>query len=76
MTDTPQDKPLWRVMDLAAYPTPQPPGHNYRAVEIRTVADWIEQRQVADYAQPLPDVREVLGWLRAEADRAERGERP
>lgn len=44
------------------------------AAEIRAVRDWIEQRQVEDYVSPLPDVREVIGWLTAEADRAERGD--
>lgn len=47
--------------------------HSY-AAEIRAIAEWIEQRQVEDYAVTLPDVREVIGWLTAEADRAERGD--
>lgn len=38
MTDTPNRPPLWKAMDRAAYPKPQPPGHNYRAAEIRARA--------------------------------------
>lgn len=44
------------------------------AAQIRAIAEWIEQRQVEDYAVTLPDVREVIGWLATEADRAERGD--
>ena len=46
------------------------------AAEIRAIAEWIEQRQVEDYAVTLPDVREVIGWLTAEADRAENNDVP
>jgi hypothetical protein len=41
------------------------------AAEIRALADWIEQRQLGTYAVVIPDVAEVIDWLRAEAERAE-----
>lgn len=75
--------PLWQVMRDAYDKAPMPPvafrncddiGRYFMAAEIRAVAEWIEKRQVEDYAVTLPDVREVIGWLTTEADRAERGE--
>ena len=72
-------KPLWEVMRDAYDTPPLAPvdadddwtdRYGY-AAEIRAIAEWIEQRQVADYAVTLPDVREVIGWLTAEAGRAE-----
>jgi hypothetical protein len=75
MTDT-QDQPLWWVMQ-GAYFEGRNPGfsdrHGY-AAEIRAVADWIKRHQEFEYGHTLRDVREVLGWLRAEVDRAERGD--
>lgn len=50
------------------------PWSHTRAVEIRAVADWIEQWQIEVYSVVLRDVVEVLSLLREEADRAERGE--
>jgi hypothetical protein len=41
------------------------------AAEIRALADWIEKRQIDAYAVAIPDVAEVIGWLRDEAERAE-----
>lgn len=73
--------PLWEVIDRAWWssvdtedPHCSPPASDQAAYVIRAVADWIEKRQVEDYVVTLPDVREVIGWLRDEADRAERGE--
>jgi hypothetical protein len=65
MTDP---RPLWEVMEESTGTVAE------WGDMIRAVADWIENRQVTDYAVTLPDVREVIGWLRAEAARAERGE--
>ena len=80
--------PLWREM-AEAYRDVETAATTAReierlaafgiAAEIRAIAEWIKQRQVEDYAATLPrphhtDVREVIGWLTAEADRAERGE--
>lgn len=36
-----------------------------------SLADWIEQRQIDNYAVVIPDVAEIIGWLRAEAAAAE-----
>jgi hypothetical protein len=71
-----QGQPLWRVMNLAYDNSshPQWEEHHGMAAEIRAVADWIKRRQEFEYGHTLRDVREVLGWLRAEADRAERGD--
>jgi len=69
--------PLWEVMAQARY---ESDGAFYRSVglataaEIRAVAEWIEKCQVEDYGRVLSDVRDVIEWLTAEADRAERGE--
>ena len=66
--------PLWEVMRIAYFRSgASTPAHRY-SNQIRAVADWIEQRQIEDYAVTLPDVREVIEWLRAEADRAVRGD--
>ena len=74
--------PLWEVMRRAYDLSPPVPvdadldwidRHGY-AAEIRALRDWIEKRQVDEYGVTLPDVREVIGWLTAEADRAERGD--
>ena len=65
--------PLWEVMQVA-YFQGRDPGcsepHGY-AAEIRALADWIEKRQIDTYAVVIPDVAEVISWLRAEAERAE-----
>lgn len=71
MTDP---RPLWEVMYHSFWKCPKENWRLSCAYMIRAVADWIEKRQVGDYAVTPPDVREVIGWLRAEADRAERGE--
>jgi hypothetical protein len=70
MTDTPQE-PLWRVMDRAAYPKPQPRGHSYRAAEIRAVADWLDR--MGD-GKPWLGIASATDFLRVEANRAERGD--
>ena len=41
------------------------------AAELHSIADWIEKRQIDTYAVVIPDVAEVIGWLRIEAERAE-----
>jgi hypothetical protein len=75
MTDP---QPLWEAMRQAsdaAMATNHPFAIDEQllAAEIRAVAEWIEKRQVEDYVVTLPDVREVIGLLRAEAERAEQG---
>lgn len=73
---TPNRPPLWQVM-LVAYVirvTIQGSEHHGVAAEIRAVAEWIEKCQVEDYGRVLADVRDVIEWLTAEADRAERGD--
>ena len=86
MTQEREALPLWRVMDMAAYPQPQPPGHNYRAAELRALRDWL----VPDEAQPQQSAMPFSDWnlkievwddhqrlralLTAEAERAEKGE--
>ena len=67
------DVPLWELM-LEAFSLRHGDDKEGMAAELRCVADCLERRQMADYAVVLPDVREVLGWLRAEAERAEAGE--
>ena len=76
---TPDRPPLWLVMQdataklrNACYPFAA--SDRVVATEIRAVRDWIEQWQIENYSVVLPDVREVLDWLTAEALRAERGD--
>jgi hypothetical protein len=76
LNTTPDRPPLWRVMHDAFLSSTLSgeEGHQGFAAEIRALRDQIEQRQVDDYAVVLPDVQEVLNWLTAEAERAERGD--
>ena len=80
MSDTPNRPPLWRQMTDAYCDATDSVVRDMEtiaigtAAEIRAVRDWIEKRQAEDYAVTLPDVCEVIGWLTAEADRAEKGE--
>lgn len=72
---TPSHPPLWQVMTQARYNSEGARLASIRhatAAEIRAIAEWIEMLQVENYAVTLPDVREVIEWLRTEADRAER----
>lgn len=72
---TPNRPPLWQVMTQARYNSEGSRLASIRhatAAEIRAIAEWIEMRQVEDYATVIPDVSEVIEWLRTEADRAER----
>lgn len=69
-------EPLWRVM-LDAWACSDRPGWRYRdgyAAEIRALRDELERQQVDTFAVVLPDVRGVLDWLTAEAERAEKGD--
>lgn len=76
---TEQKPPLWEVMRRAYDVSPPVPvdadldwiDRHCCAAEIRALAEWIERRQVENYGATLPDVREVIGWLTTEADRAE-----
>jgi hypothetical protein len=79
MTDTPQDQPLWRVMQRAGALSPD----NVRPIsaEIRAVADWLVPPELENLKPQDPEVRikwrtglELRQRLLAEADRAERGE--
>lgn len=81
MTDYPNRPPLWLEMRTAYDCSTAPNGstddwteRDGFAAEIRALRDWIEKRQVDEYGVTLPDVCEVIGWLTAEADRAERGD--
>lgn len=82
MTDTTNRLSLWQAMDNGmdaqankeVGQTDPLVWRRIRAAEIRAVAEWIEKRQVEDYAVTLPDVREVIRWLTTEADRAEMGD--
>lgn len=80
---TPTPGRLWRTMlaafsnrwlDVEPTSTDNAAGLAY-AAEIRALRDWIEQWQIENYSVVLPDVREVLDWLAAEALRAERGDK-
>ena len=75
-TPTSDRPPLWRVMHDAflSKDLSGPHGRLGLAQEIRAVRDEIEQWQIENYSVVLPDVREVLDWLTAEALRAERGD--
>ena len=72
MTD--QRKPLWEVMDDAFHAATQGVPINLEArigaaAQLRAIADEVDARIFSD--QPIEAVVELL---RAEADRAERGE--
>ena len=72
---TPDRQPLWRAMhDAFMHTLSGEKGRLGFAREIRALRDQIEQRQVENYAVVLTDVQEVLNWLTAEAERAERGD--
>jgi len=69
-----QDRPLWAVMDTASWNrmkqgpyAPQDPI----AAMIRAIADEIAAHPMADRCTEWGDVAD---WLRAEAERAEKGE--
>lgn len=66
--------PLWRKMHDSFWQCPQDNWRLSSAYMIRAVAKWIEESQVEDYGVLLPDVREVIERLTAEAKRAEKGE--
>ena len=66
---TPNRPPLWKAMDRAAYPQPHPPGHNYRAAEIRALRDWLVPEGLL-----TADETDIRALLTTEADRAERGD--
>jgi hypothetical protein len=68
MADTSDREPLWLHM-AAAYAQDHNRQQAY-AAEIRAVADWIEARQIAEFAVVLTEVKDVLWWLRTEAERA------
>ena len=63
--------PLWEVMQIAYFRSGAPTPACRYSNQIRAIAEWIEQRQAEDYAVTLPDVREIIGWLTTEADRAD-----
>jgi hypothetical protein len=73
--------PLWEVLNEAYRCGYEDPAsglvlHRERvklghSAELYALADWIEKRQIETYAAVIPDVAEVIGWLRAEAERAE-----
>lgn len=75
-------KPLFEVMADAFFETgASAPWSDFsamfarcKAAEVRAIAQWIEKRQIEDYGCVLPDVREVVEWLTAEADCAERSD--
>jgi hypothetical protein len=72
---TPDRSPLWRAMhDAFMYTRSGEKGRLGFAREILALRDQIEQLQIENYSVVLPDVREVLHWLTAEALRAERGD--
>ena len=75
MTNTSSPPPLWEAMDRAAYPKPQPPGHNYRAAEIRALRDWLVPEEVPPLGPAGKAHMQLRALLTAEADRAERWER-
>lgn len=70
-------KPLWKAMaDAYAEATDSTIKNTDvirigNAAELRALADWIEQRQIDNYAVVIPDVAEIIGWLRTEATAAE-----
>jgi hypothetical protein len=68
-----QGRPLWRVMDDAVWDEVKRGGlvREIRAAEIRAIADEIEHRGALGLDL---DPGETADWLRAEAERAERGE--
>jgi len=72
----PQGRPLWVVMDAAMDAVignrlGPDTWRKIRAAELRALADEIERRGALGLdLDPLP---ETADWLRAEADRAERG---
>ena len=75
---TPNRPPLWEVMRDAYELLPLPVDANleriYRnsfAAEIRAIAEEVERRGALGLDR---DPGETADWLRAEADRAERGE--
>ena len=72
---TPNRPPLWRVMDRAAYPQPHPPGHNYRAAEIRALRDWLVPEGAewpnADERWP-EDINTPQDWMYGGVEHAER----
>jgi hypothetical protein len=67
-------KPLWEVMDDAVWNELKRGGlvRQIRAAEIRAIADEVERRGALGLdLDPLP---ETADWLRAEAERAEKGD--
>lgn len=73
MSYTPQDQPLWRVMQGAYFEGLKPgfSDHPGYAAEIRAVADEVERR--GEKGLDL-DPGETAEWLRAEADLADTDE--
>lgn len=68
---TENKKPLWVLMRYAFRDAPDESMAACYGAEIRVIADELERRQLEDYAVVLPDVQEVVNWLRAEATIAE-----
>lgn len=65
------NKPLWVLLRYAFRDAPEDSMAACYGAEIRAIADELERKQLEDYAVVLPDVQEVINWLRTEATIAE-----
>jgi hypothetical protein len=64
-------KPFWEIVDDAWWKKTNMSGSAQSASVLRVIADEVERRGSIDYDR---DPGETADWLRAEADKAEKGD--
>jgi hypothetical protein len=77
MTDSTPNRPLYRMMHDAYESVVLLPGRNRPeglAAELRAIAKEASKRLSPEESSYPHDGRDLVAWLRAEADRAEAGE--
>ena len=67
------DRPLYELMQKARHSTCCDGTDIYMlyAAELKVIANELEKWQLENYSVILPDVQEVLNWLKSEANKAE-----